>query len=183
MKHLKKLPLQGEWIARLFAKFQARYGHKWTSSQTSGELVKLAAAEWAEGLSGYTSDDIARGLDIWREDWPPSLPEFQKACRPIEKACHQEHKALPKPEPDKELGQKFLNHAHTVLKNSEQHSAKDTGGTPSGDRTGIPGNAETDRPNVWATELGKRELQRLAALQTEGGDGKTTTDRNSGDQE
>lgn len=40
----------------------------------------MAAREWSEGLAGFTPDQIKRGLAAWDGDWPPSLPEFKKAC-------------------------------------------------------------------------------------------------------
>jgi hypothetical protein len=74
--------LDRRWIAALFAKLQGRYGHKWSSAYPAGTVLEVALAEWAEGLAGCTGDDIKRGLDQWQDDWPPTLPEFRKACRP-----------------------------------------------------------------------------------------------------
>lgn len=73
-------PASDRVIARLFARLQARYGHKWTSQIPNAEMVRLAAAEWADGLAGLTNEQIAEGLAEWDGDWPPSLPEFRKAC-------------------------------------------------------------------------------------------------------
>lgn len=67
-------------IAKLFARLQARYGHKWTSQFTSPDMTRLAVAEWLAGLGGLTLDQLRRGLDAWDGDWPPSLPEFRRAC-------------------------------------------------------------------------------------------------------
>jgi len=44
-------------------------------------IEEVAVKEWAQGLAGYTPEMIKAGLEDWMEDWPPSLPEFQKACR------------------------------------------------------------------------------------------------------
>ena len=44
-------------------------------------IEEIAVKEWAQGLSGYTPGIIKNGLEAWEEDWPPSLHEFQKACR------------------------------------------------------------------------------------------------------
>jgi len=38
---------------------------------------------WAKELAGYSPDEIARGIAACRtRDWPPTLPEFLKVCRP-----------------------------------------------------------------------------------------------------
>lgn len=66
------------WISALFSKFQIRYGHKFTS--TIEGIEEQAVNEWAEGLAGLTGEQIANGLKVWDGDWPPSMPEFQKAC-------------------------------------------------------------------------------------------------------
>lgn len=67
------------WIAALFAKLAARYGHKWVTSFPP-ELQKAMMAEWRDGLAGLTADQMRRGLDTWDCDWPPCLPEFRRAC-------------------------------------------------------------------------------------------------------
>ena len=52
--------------------------------------------EWGNALGGLTGDEVAHGLDSWREDWPPTMWEFFKACRPPAKASsHREYKSLP----------------------------------------------------------------------------------------
>jgi len=45
--------------------------------------------EWSNGLSGVTAEQISNGLDKWREEWPPSLPEFVKCCKNIRAECHR----------------------------------------------------------------------------------------------
>jgi hypothetical protein len=71
-------PISEKWIAALFKKLQARYGHKWTSAIEG--IERLAVREWSQGLAGCTADQIKHGLDTWNNAWPPSLPEFQQAC-------------------------------------------------------------------------------------------------------
>jgi hypothetical protein len=44
-------------------------------------IEELATKEWAEGLSGLTGAQIRKGLGNLEGEWPPSLPEFRKACR------------------------------------------------------------------------------------------------------
>lgn len=85
----------------LFAKFQVRYGARWTSPLDDDAMCALAIAEWAHGLAGLSGEDIRRGLDAWDGAWPPSLPEFRAACsKPKQHAAHQLHRALPPPKRD-----------------------------------------------------------------------------------
>ena len=67
-----------EWVAVLFAKLQGRYGTKFMA-QFEG-IERVAMDEWAQVLSGIAGEQIATGLRLWQEDWPPSLPEFRNAC-------------------------------------------------------------------------------------------------------
>jgi len=76
---LKDEALPNHWISALFKKFQARYGHKWTSAIEG--IEETAVNEWSVGLSGVTGDEIRKGLEVWTESWPPSLPEFKVACK------------------------------------------------------------------------------------------------------
>lgn len=94
-------PASSELIAKLFARLQVRYGHRWVSLYPSEEMTRIAAAEWAHGLAEYSLEEIAHGLRTWRGEWPPNLPEFQNACRERVKACHRHYQALPPPEPDR----------------------------------------------------------------------------------
>lgn len=70
--------LSDVWIAALFKKLQARYGHKWSTAIEG--IEKVAVNEWAEGLAGLSGDQIKHGLDNWNESWPPSMPEFKNVC-------------------------------------------------------------------------------------------------------
>jgi hypothetical protein len=58
------------------------YGQKFTDlwrGVTPGEMK----AVWSMALSGYTSDEIQRGLKVCMTHiWPPTLPEFLMWCRP-----------------------------------------------------------------------------------------------------
>lgn len=44
-------------------------------------IEKIAINEWSQGLAGVTGDEIKKGLDSLSGEWPPSLPEFLKACK------------------------------------------------------------------------------------------------------
>lgn len=75
--------LPDEWAERLFQRLENFYGAKWVDSLggISRERVKQA---WAEELAGYSAMEIKRGLDGCKtRQWPPTLPEFLMACRPV----------------------------------------------------------------------------------------------------
>lgn len=108
--------MSATWIAKLFAVLQARYGHKMSSAYPTAIAVDNALDEWARGLADMSGEDIARGLKVWQEDWPPSLPEFVRACKPaVTIAAHRAFGSLPKPVPDKALGAKAFAEMHKVL--------------------------------------------------------------------
>ena len=76
-------------IAALWSRFAHLYGLRFENCygpalDESGRLRPIAAT-WAKALSGFTSDDLARGLRacLDRNDgWPPALPEFRALCLP-----------------------------------------------------------------------------------------------------
>lgn len=39
-----------------------------------------AVREWSRALADMTPDQIRRGLDSLRSEWPPTLPEFKALC-------------------------------------------------------------------------------------------------------
>ena len=75
---LKKTGLPIISTVSLIRKLQARYGHKWLSAIEG--IEEAVVSEWSQGLSGLTDEQINLGLETWNGDWPPSLPEFKKAC-------------------------------------------------------------------------------------------------------
>lgn len=57
-----------------------------------------------------TGEQIKRGLDTWNGDWPPSLPEFCRACmghsdnwQHAGPAYKMHKRRLPKPKADPEI--------------------------------------------------------------------------------
>lgn len=74
--------LPESWIERLFLRFSAMYGSKFADLWRGCDLASVKAL-WAEELAGYAADEIKRGIDCCKtRDWPPTLPEFLKLCRP-----------------------------------------------------------------------------------------------------
>lgn len=75
--------LPEEWIERIFQRMENFYLSLWKDrfGEIPRERVKRA---WAEELAGYSATEIKRGLDVCRTmKFPPTLPEFMNACRPV----------------------------------------------------------------------------------------------------
>lgn len=71
------IPLPELWAAML-----ATYGHRWAGAYGQNP-DGVAAATWATGLAGLTSQQIAAGLRACLthgDGWPPTLPEFRVLC-------------------------------------------------------------------------------------------------------
>ena len=77
-KTSKPMALPIHWITEIFKRLEAMYPHKWKSAiEGNAEYVVQV---WSEGLAGVTGEQIKRGLEGLKGDWPPSLPEFKKLC-------------------------------------------------------------------------------------------------------
>lgn len=86
MTHLNLLTstsqLPEKWIEKILDEMLLSYGKKFID-QWSGVSTDKLILHWSQGLSGYSGQEIRRGLDaLASKDWPPSLPEFKKLCRP-----------------------------------------------------------------------------------------------------
>jgi hypothetical protein len=58
------------------------YGKKFTDQWGGADPDKLIG-HWAQQLGSYTTAELKRGFAaLETKDWPPSLPEFKKLCRP-----------------------------------------------------------------------------------------------------
>jgi hypothetical protein len=73
-------------IDYLFKKLSMLYPKRWADQFKTNEELEDWKVCWAEELAerGVTFDEVKRGLARCIEiyDWPPSFPEFLKACRP-----------------------------------------------------------------------------------------------------
>lgn len=79
-------PLQSAWIERLWTRLVSMYGNKFLD-MWRGLDIALVKTAWSEDLAGYTSDELKRGLEYCKtQQWPPTLPEFMTACRPVRDA-------------------------------------------------------------------------------------------------
>lgn len=77
-----KEPVPIRWIERIFSRLSSYYGSKF-ADLWSGIDINQVKSDWAEALTTYTAEEIGRGLaECLRHDWPPTLPEFMKRCRP-----------------------------------------------------------------------------------------------------
>lgn len=71
--------LASNWVDSIHSRLLVRYGSRWVNLYASidPELVK---ADWAEVLSGVTSDGIKHALDHLPVDAPPNAAQFRSAC-------------------------------------------------------------------------------------------------------
>lgn len=66
----------------MFHKMLLDYGKKFADQWAAADMDELIA-HWARELAGYTGPEIKRGLaGLDSREWPPTLPEFKKMCRP-----------------------------------------------------------------------------------------------------
>jgi len=70
------------WVKKLFQRFAAMYGDK--LPKMWGSVPEAAMHDvWAEDLAGFSGDEISVGLQACKQrEWPPTLPEFIRLCRP-----------------------------------------------------------------------------------------------------
>lgn len=74
--------LPESWVERLFLRFSSMYGSKFADLWRGCDLASVKGL-WAEELAGFSADEIKCGIDCCKtRDWPPTLPEFLKLCRP-----------------------------------------------------------------------------------------------------
>jgi len=70
------------------------YGKRYTDMWGAVEGENLIA-HWAHGLRGYTPREIKRGMAaLEHKEWPPTLPEFKKMCRPPLDMTEAYHEAI-----------------------------------------------------------------------------------------
>ena len=74
----KSEPMPAHWVAALFARFQALYGHRWTSAIDG--IEQQAVEAWGDALAGLTGEQIRAGVDTLADEWPPSAPRFRLHC-------------------------------------------------------------------------------------------------------
>lgn len=71
------------WVERLFARMLLEYGKKFTDLWAAVDPDTLIA-HWSRELADYSGAELNRGLDaLSSREWPPTLAEFKKLCRPL----------------------------------------------------------------------------------------------------
>lgn len=74
-------PPPPQWVERIFGRMAAMYGARFADMWRGCNLGEVKGT-WAHSLTGYSADEIARGLQACTQhDWPPTLPEFLRMCR------------------------------------------------------------------------------------------------------
>lgn len=77
-----------------FAEMTMLYGAKF-AQQWSGLTPREIKAAWNQKLADMSPQEIRRGLDAcMSHDWPPTLPEFIRMCRPTVSAEAAYHEAV-----------------------------------------------------------------------------------------
>lgn len=102
-------------IDKLFAKFAGMYGSRWTGQWKDADLLRIARHEWYDKLKSLKIGDIEKGLNLWREDWPPNVVEFRKCCVPAPYYAESGTKALPAPK-NIDLGKQCIAKMREMLK-------------------------------------------------------------------
>lgn len=75
-------PLPRPWVEKISSVMLMTYGKRYTDlwGATNPDAW---LDHWAAALAGYSGDELARGLAaLGARDWPPTLPEFKRLCRP-----------------------------------------------------------------------------------------------------
>lgn len=75
-------PLSRSLVEQISAAMLYTYGKRFTDlwGPTKPEVW---LSHWANSLAGYTVEEIKRGLAaLDGREWPPTLPEFKRLCRP-----------------------------------------------------------------------------------------------------
>lgn len=92
---------------RLFNRLDGAYPNRWRTAFANQTAIANWREAWAEAFEeeGLTVEEVKRGIVECRRryDWPPSLPEFLKACRPpvdYESAFHEAVEQLRRRESD-----------------------------------------------------------------------------------
>lgn len=81
--------LPSNWVKEIFKRFHGRFGNRFLSEYSSGKLDKNGQDEgienakhvWGEELSGFTAEEIKRGLSA-QYSFLPDCDKFKLACRP-----------------------------------------------------------------------------------------------------
>lgn len=77
---------QSTLIDQLFARLEAMYPQRWRASFPSGAAIEAWRETWSDAFDEerVTPQDVGNAVRACRKkyDWPPSLTEFLKLCKP-----------------------------------------------------------------------------------------------------
>lgn len=77
---IKPVPLS--WVESLFNRMSGMYGKKF-ADMWQGSDIDTVKALWAEEMGKLSGEELKRGYGaLMTRDWPPSLPEYVKMCKP-----------------------------------------------------------------------------------------------------
>lgn len=93
-------------ISQIFEILRRRYGALWIQQiGETEEAISGTLDEWYRALSSKSDEDLRRGLESWKSNFPPNAMEFMKACRdPRARPEHQHYQKIPILGPDREAG-------------------------------------------------------------------------------
>ena len=75
-------PISDKWIDALFAKMSTYYGNKFSDMWRDSNMQAVKSV-WAQELRKLSREDFTRGANaLMTQEWPPTLPQFIKLCRP-----------------------------------------------------------------------------------------------------
>jgi hypothetical protein len=87
-------PLPETWVEQLFERMLLEYGKKFTDQWGAADMDTLIA-HWSHELAGYRGAELDRGVAaLASKDWPPTLPEFKRMCRPPVDAMRAYYEAV-----------------------------------------------------------------------------------------
>lgn len=120
-------------IDHLFNRLQALYASRWKGQFKSAEELENWKTVWADELTSrnISTEKVSRSLKNCPEmyDWPPSFPEFLKAC----KTKSADEPAVPEPENQlgyefkpipKEQAEKFIDDARSKLRPEHEYTGE-----------------------------------------------------------
>lgn len=75
-------PVPLSWVESLFARMEGMYGSKFLDMWRGADIAVVKAL-WSEEMGKLSAEELKRGYSaLMSRDWPPSLPEYVKMCRP-----------------------------------------------------------------------------------------------------
>ena len=87
-------PISDKWIDALFAKMSLYYGNKFADMWRDSSMQAIKGS-WAQELRKLSREDFTRGANaLMTQEWPPTLPQFIKLCKPSVDAVSAYYEAV-----------------------------------------------------------------------------------------